>query len=405
MEVKFLDSNMVNTSLLSLMQHYDEYYWAIAWATDNDLIEHFFLNHQKIRKFIVGIDFLHTSPSVLARLQPYSTTRVALDHESATFHPKVYYFKRGNECAAIVGSANFTAGGLGLNDEAAILLTGNVDDAVFRDIETAIETWWSSSSLISQSFLDAYTQRWHISQRTLQYLKRPFRISTPSANSRYPKLCFIDWDDYVNTLNNSYNPNIEERLELIRKAKELFIRRGSFSAMSELERKAIAGFIGTIEVEQDSFLLGTNWGWFGSMKGAGVFKNRVNENDENLNEALEHIPTTGMISIGDYINFINSFNAAFVGASRQGGLPTASRLLAMKRPDYFVCVDSENLVELARDLGFKKSSLNLDTYWSLVIEPIIDSKWWNSPRPLGLQGHIWDARTALLDVIYYKWDE
>lgn len=113
MEVKFLDSNMVNTSLLSLMQHYDEYYWAIAWATDNDLIEHFFLNHQKIRKFIVGIDFLHTSPSVLARLQPYSTTRVALDHESATFHPKVYYFKRGNECAAIVGSANFTAGGLG----------------------------------------------------------------------------------------------------------------------------------------------------------------------------------------------------------------------------------------------------------------------------------------------------
>ncbi len=39
MEVKFLDSNMVNTSLLSLMQHYDEYYWAIAWATDNKILD------------------------------------------------------------------------------------------------------------------------------------------------------------------------------------------------------------------------------------------------------------------------------------------------------------------------------------------------------------------------------
>lgn len=405
MEVKFINSSMIKTNLLSLMQHYNEYYWAIAWATDNDLIDCFFLNHKKIKKLIVGIDFLQTSPSVLARLQPYSTTRIALDHESATFHPKVYYFKHGNDRAAIVGSSNFTAGGLGLNDEAAVILKGQADDTVFSDIEATIEQWWSSGSFISQSFLDAYTQRWYTSQSNLKHLQRPFRINTPSSDSRYPKLCFIGWDDYVTNLNNSYNPNIEDRLELLRKAKELFIRRNSFSAMGELERKAIAGFIGTLEIERDSFLSGTNWGWFGSMKGAGVFKNRVNENDKNLNNALEHIPTTGIVSIDDYMRFINSFNAAFVGANRQGGLPTASRLLAMKRPDYFVCVDSENLVEIARDLGFKKSRLNLDTYWNLVTEPIIDSVWWNSPRPLGLQGHIWDARAALLDVIYYKWDE
>jgi hypothetical protein len=80
---------------------------------------------------------------------------------------------------------------------------------------------------------------------------------------------------------------------------------------------------------------------------------------------------------------------------------TASRLLAMKRPDLFVCIDSENRPHIAKAFGVPASSLlTFDGYWDPV-QRIWHCPWWRAPRPNDeLERRAWNARVALLDSLF-----
>jgi hypothetical protein len=55
---------------------------------------------------------------------------------------------------------------------------------------------------------------------------------------------------------------------------------------------------------------------------------------------LDEIPLNGPVQRDDYEAFIGRYKAAFPiknGQPYKHGLGTATRLLAMQRPDYFVC--------------------------------------------------------------------
>jgi hypothetical protein len=83
-------------------------------------------------------------------------------------------------------------------------------------------------------------------------------------------------------------------------------------------------------------------------------------------------------------------------------LATASRLLAMKRPDYFICLDSANKRRFSKDFSLPISALNLNNYWDEIIERIMECVWWNSHPPNeGDQREVWNARSAFLDALYY----
>ena len=86
----------------------------------------------------------------------------------------------------------------------------------------------------------------------------------------------------------------------------------------------------------------------------------------------------------------------------RGGLATATRLLAMKRADEFVCFDKMNQTRLCADFGNKASGMDHRRYWDEVVERIRDSPWWNSPEPAGgLELSAWRGRAAMLDAIFY----
>jgi hypothetical protein len=74
------------------------------------------------------------------------------------------------------------------------------------------------------------------------------------------------------------------------------------------------------------------------MVAAGRFKRAIKKNDPNLSQALDLIPAKGDISREDYLKYTDQFLKAFPNGG--GGIATATRLLAMKRPDAFVCLDS-----------------------------------------------------------------
>lgn len=136
------------------------------------------------------------------------------------------------------------------------------------------------------------------------------------------------------------------------------------------------------------------------MSGAGYFYHEVNDNNPHLSAALDEIPLTGPISREHYEAYIAEFVQAFPNG--RDGVGTASRLLAMKRPDYFVCLNSKNQKELCKDFEIKQTGMDYERYWEEIIERIIDSAWWNEPRPKNaLAGSVWDFRAAMSDAFFY----
>jgi HKD family nuclease len=402
METSLLDATQVGNKLKELTNNHKELYWAVAWGSDSPLAKLLFESTKKIRAFLIGIDFYQTDPELLKRLSATKNARVALGMTNSTFHPKIYYFQSGKNAAAIVGSANFTKAGTSTNIEAALLLEGLAAEKPLLDIRILIESLWSKGSAIDNTFLTSYGLQHAANRRHREALSKPVRINRATLNATQPNLLTMSWKEYVAAVKNSPYHGLDKRLRMLNKAQSLL--NGVDETFSDLkleERKAIAGVIGrneTFGTEIDNY----DWGWFGSMFGAGSFKNRINENDLHLSAALDHIPRAGEVSHDDYCSFINEFLLAFKNAAKQGNVPTASRLLAMKRPDVFPCVDSRNIKKMSADLGFAYSTLNFEKYWTEIVEPITTAKWWQSRRQRGVDGRIWDYRAAMLDAIYYE---
>ena len=135
------------------------------------------------------------------------------------------------------------------------------------------------------------------------------------------------------------------------------------------------------------------------MRGAKHFKNAIN-NNRHISDALDSIPMDGMVRATDFHNYVETFCEAFPDGG--DGVAVATRLLCMKRPDVFVCLDSKNRAALCREFGIRQTSVPYDRYFEEIIERVQDTEWWNSPRPWDVETQaIWEGRTALLDALYY----
>ena len=74
----------------------------------------------------------------------------------------------------------------------------------------------------------------------------------------------------------------------------------------------------------------------------------------------------------------------------------------MKRPDYFICLNSQNRNGLRKDFSLS-SNIRYEEYWNNLITIIIYSVWWSSSCPRdNSEKQIWQFRVAMLDIIYYQ---
>lgn len=185
---------------------------------------------------------------------------------------------------------------------------------------------------------------------------------------------------------------------VLTKARALFATGIPYAMWSEDDRKLVAGTLGRKKSQQP----GVDYGLFGSMGASGTFANLVIEAPLGLSDALDFIPLMGAVTQDDYDRYCKAFIAAFDQNGRVGGLPTGTRLLAMKRPDAFVCIDSANRKDLCENFGVSPSTTNLENYWQRIIEPMHGDAWWRHPQPSNVtDAEIWLGRAALLDAIYY----
>jgi hypothetical protein len=400
MEAKFLTGNAIREAIECLMNGYDEYHWAVAWGSETPTSKALLAQKAKFRSVTIGVAFAQTDPRLVDALVDVPGAFLATDFSGGTYHPKLFCFRTGDNVAAVVGSANFTNGGLGPNLEAAVALTGTVAEPAFIDmfefLREAARHHRPITATLAASYRASYKRFARLPRPPRDPLATMDRAQTRSLGSA---LTSLTWRDFRDAVHHSGHHDVNQSLELLAIAQRWLVSVRSFGQLTAPQRKAIAGIIGDYQKTDPD--LDRDWGWFGSMKGAGDFANRIDANDSHLARAVDAIPMRGEVKQADYDRFCTEFIRAFSQSSRQGGVATASRLLALKRPDSFLCLCKPNIGGAAKQMGFAPSTLALNNYWDKVVEVLRASEWYAAPRPTGADAVLWDNRAAMLDTIFY----
>ena len=201
----------------------------------------------------------------------------------------------------------------------------------------------------------------------------------------------MTWDSYVSKV--QHTEGFEYRIALLDIAHDIFATHKSFDDIDSETKKCLAGFQTTMPGEADHI----DWKWFGSMKGAGDYKHAVNSTNI-ISKAIDRIPLTGEVTKQQFDAYCKAF------AGWDNPLACVTRLLCIKRPDYFICVDSKNKTNLCKAFGISKNSLTVATYWDKIVMRVREASWFNdegsSHSPMVKK--IKQYQVAMLDALYYE---
>lgn len=401
MKVSFLSGAAVDQAIDRLISAHEEFHWAVAWGAHTQISKNLINSADKFRNVTFGISFCQTDPDLIDALIGVPNSYVATKFTGGTYHPKVYCFRSGDRVSAIVGSANFTRGGLGKNLEAAVELTGDIHDRALTDLLKFTQRSANLGECVTRELADRYRLNCKRVAQMPKAPRDPLAVATGlSSNAAASRLLAMSWDDYARSVRSAKHHDVDASLELLRIAQTWLASESSFRKLVPPQRKALAGVIG--KRDKTDTELDRDWGWFGSMRGMGDFANRIKENDSYLARAIDSIPQKGEVTRDHYERFAVLFVKAFQNSHRTGKVPTASRLLAMKRPDVFLCISKPNVEQAASSMGFAKSTLDLENYWDRVVEVIRSADWYNIQKPDGPDGELWEGRAAMLDAILYR---
>lgn len=393
-EAKELEKEFKN-----LIENYDEFYWATAWASSSSILfDELLVNRNKIKKMVVGIHFYQTHPNFIKAFLDDKNVRF-IEQPQGTFHPKLYLFKNSeDDWTLIVGSANFTGQAFSKNTEASLMVTQGDTNAgkILSDAQKLVDNTFSEGKVYNNVDYDKYYRTWKRHRPKLNSLSGQY-----ASEQKVPKpvhnvsIMNKSWDEYMAQVNEDTIHGVKDRIQVIELAHDLFRKVNHFNELNDEERKFIGG------VENKLNRPGSeNSGYFGSMMGAGIFRNKINGNNNNISKALDQIPLTGQLTKSHYMGYIEYFVRAMEKDSNY--IATATRLIAMKRPDVFICLDTKNRNALGSDFGISVDGMDYERYWDDIIARIYDSEWWQNPQPKNDEERkVSEARAAFLDSIYF----
>lgn len=364
----------------------------MAWASASTESYKVLIQHrEKIRLAVIGTHFYQTDADVLDDFIDSDRVKFVLQ-PSGVFHPKMYLFWSDDYWEAIIGSANFTAGAFGKNTELCTLLTKD-DGLDLKELQDLIDGYAENSRAVSRTEAERYRRIRESRKIELRKLSDQYGEKASRKPAIESAVMGLDWPSYLKKIKLDEQHGFDERLALLDWIQQAFASKPHFKDLDAQARRAIAGLPNQV-MESAA--------WFGSMKGAGIFKNAVIERPGHLSDALDHIPASGTVTRTQYQCFINEFCKAFPNGG--DGVGTATRLISIKRPDQFLCVDSANRNRLAKDVGIIRADLlDYERYWDEVVERIIDAPWWKSEPPVsGKDLKAWKARAAMLDALLYE---
>lgn len=386
------DGSALSRKLVQLIEKHDNVAIAVAWAsTGTDPYTALKKHKKKIRHAVIGTHFYQTHPDVLENFIDCNEVRFVLQPQGV-FHPKAYLFWNKKSWDMLVGSANLTGGALGKNSELMLHISGDASADIQKHLHSQIEEYWKKGEIVTAESASKYRALWKAQQPALKRVSGAYSNGTKSKAPVHTKIMSMSWPSFFKAVQADPHHGFNERCDLLDLVRKAFRENTAYSEMKLGLRKTVAGLPNDFN---------NHWGWFGSMKGAGFFHQAVNDNNPHLSAALDFIPLDGAVGLEHYDNYVNEFKKAFPDGRH--GVGIASRLLALKRPDYFVCLDSKNKAQLCKDFGIKQSDMTYERYWEDVVCRIVDSVWWNEPKPSDKQAfRVWLGRAAMLDAIFYQ---
>lgn len=385
-------SGELGKQLKRLIKKYPHIAIATAWASaKTDVFEALVQHKERIARAVIGTHFYQTDPDVLDRFVGSKKVKFMLQPDGV-FHPKVYLFWSRDAWEVIVGSPNLTVGALTKNSEVSVLITS--DDCrpeLKAEIADVINGYWAEAETVSRQDADNYRRLWKLKTRELKKVADIYGDRKTSKPAVQSSVMPMDWASYLAEVKKDTTHGFRERLAMLKAVREQFDQHEHFNNIPRDARLGIAGLGGeTIP----------NPKWFGSMTGAGKFYSLINKGHEAFSLALDEIPRVGEVRKEHFDRYITEYKKAY--PEGRDGLGTATRLLSMKRPDVFLCVDSKNLDRLAKDVGMVKAGLDYERYWEEVVLRLMQSPWWQSPEPRNAtERAVWQARAAMLDAIFY----
>ncbi len=385
--------SILSEKLIQLINAHNHVAIAVAWASAGTEVFKLLKKHQnKIRWAIIGTHFYQTHPDVLENFIGCDKVRFILQPQGV-FHPKVYLFWTAARWDILIGSANLTTGALRKNSELMLHLSSeDTDTDIESQLQVQIKEYWNKGEVITEESALKYRKLWKLQQAALKRVSGEYSNDTQSKSPIHSEIMSMSWTSFFNAAQADPYHGFNERCDLLDLVREEFRRIGHFADMEIGVRKTIAGLPNDFN---------EHWGWFGSMRGAGKFHRVVNDNNPHLSAALDLIPMDGALDRVHFDSYVDEFKEAFPDGGDGVGL--ASRLLALKRPDYFVCLDAKNRTQLCKGFGIKQAGMTYDRYWNDIVCRVLDSVWWNEPRPNDpIAIRVWMGRAAMLDAIFYE---
>lgn len=398
------DSKHTTDTLVALMGSCERAAWAVAWATENHKVWDAAYEHRaKFRNFVVGTHNFVTTPSVIERFQSEPNFRV-IHATGALFHPKLYAFRVGEDTAVVIGSHNLTRSAFSANIEASTLIQGKACDPSMQGFFKFISDAWNAGKEVTPEWLFAYKSNYERAKQAHKELKVWVDAKPSKAKDGIPGPDELDWAQFVELVKiekSGSTHTLEGRLRVLEGLRSIFRKVPSYKDLDVDDRKRIAGTMGEADSRKKDGE-GYDWAWFGAMASNGSFSTTVINDPEGLSRALDCIPQVGPVHREHYDAFVEVFkNALSSDLYASGGIGNGTRLLAMKRPDQFVCLCSPNKRGIAEHFNVPLNT-TLDTYWERIVQRIRGTRWWNAPEPSdALERRIWAGRAALLDAIYY----
>ena len=395
-----LDDKILCKRFNNLCKKYSHYMWAVAWAgkvANFDLAKILADNAHKIDKILVGLHFYQTDPTFIECFKDNRQVRY-YKKSDGIFHSKVYLFYNSEkDWSAILGSSNFTCSGFHRNAEANIYIDNTDTDIAYSQLSEYITALWNEGSLFSRRELDLYKSAFEHQQKKLDSLKKSKAVSknVPHAESSEDftaaQLSIMTWEEYFHNITVKDSESLVFRLDILKEAQKLFKKNHSFSMLDLRTREALAGMISHLDVTGNA-----DWKFFGST-GNGMFMHAIKENDVDIINAIDAIPLKGEVTKEMFDDYCKAFS------SWTNPVSSATRLLAMKRPDLFVCINSKNIKALSLLLGIPQSHLTLENYWDEVHLKIVNSVWFTDSNvpDVGIAKDVKKFQVALLDSISY----
>ena len=358
----------------------------LSWAAEIDLATAWATSHDGLRalrrqrpspevRAIVGRWGNLTDPFALRTLAKIGQLRGP--DAGRHFHPKVFIFRGGGKAVAWVGSANFTSGGFGMNDE-----------AVFETSDT-------------ESVQDWFDDLWeHTDPLDARKNNPPTPAPRPPRTLDLEPLQLLevvsDWQSYVAALeqcddwwSNRHSWSVLGEQSSWRETTEVLhdvVAQPHWDELDQYDRLRLLGLTP-----------GEDWALFGRMRRAAL--NTVFGADL---EAIQDI-VLGVIVAADNAFPHLAFDSYRALRDIDGvGPGIATRLLTLARPDRFVSVNNASTAGLAASFGLAPSTLGSPSNYARLLTAIYDQDWYRKPAPGNARERaISRIRAALLDSFVY----